>query len=279
MSWLDDDSIYSIFNKPNHRGPGTHFDEDKAYVSSKPIPASGGAEKEDILLTDFMPSAAEVKKESNELFDEVGNQGGHAGNTAADDGDEDDDEPARPAGRGGARPGAGRKRETTEVKAAKAAVREDVKNEAKAIAAARLAAVKANLSAAVDTPSEGGGEASGGAAKPPKAVRRASLSGVGPGVAHTPLPRKSASAQNSRESSPERTAPGAPVKDNLAKTLVFGHFKVEGNPTKSELSDIIRGSTVDKLRALATDLKLEKMPKSSSVKNVWVEAILSAVYG
>ena len=50
MSWLDDDSIFSIFNKPNHRGPGTHFDEDKAHVSSKPIPASGGAEKEVLLM-------------------------------------------------------------------------------------------------------------------------------------------------------------------------------------------------------------------------------------
>jgi ribonuclease E len=286
MSWLDDDSIYGIFNKPNHRGPGTHYDEDKAHESSKPIPASGGAEKEDILMTDFMPSAAEVKKESDALFAEVGNQGNHAGNTAADDGDEDDDDdddaPARPAGRGGKRGGAGRKADAPEVKAAKAAARAETKTEAKVIEAAKLAAIKANLAASVDTPaaSEGGG-AEGAAA----AARRKSV--VGPRPARSRPSSKAPSRRGSVESLAEAAAPAvaapaaaaaAPRQRSAAVKAVFEAFEVPETATRmtlyTELSK--KGNTIEILKPRATALGLAFA--SSIKKTELMELILDRIY-
>ena len=260
MSWLDDDSIYSIFNKPNHRGPGTHFDEDKAHVSSKPIPASGGAEKEDILMTDFMPSAATVKKESDELFAEVGNQGGHAGNTAADESDEDDEAPARPAGRGGKRGGAGRKADPPEVKAAKAAARAETKTEAKVIEAAKLAAIKANLTATVETPaaSVGGGAAAAAPAQRP--------------------PRSTApSRRGSIEDVETLGATAQPYAGKVKAT--FQSFNLPEDTTKTimdlELSK--RANTIEMLKPRAAALGID-FPASITKKDL-VLKILERIYG
>jgi hypothetical protein len=279
MSWLDDDSIYGIFNKPNHRGPGTHYDEDKAHESSKPIPASGGAEKEDILMTDFMPSAATVKKESEELFAEIGNQGDHAGNTAADEGDEDDDDaPARPAGRGGKRGGAGRKADPPEVKAAKAAARAETAAEAKVIEAAKIAAIRANLAAAVETPaaSEGGGAAV--AAAPAPAPARKFTAGVGP--------RASRSRGGSRRGSVEDTealaaaaAAAAPKTFASKVKATFESFDLPEDTTKHnmdlELSK--RANTIEMLKPRAAALGID-FPASITKKDL-VLKILERIYG
>jgi hypothetical protein len=264
MSWLDDDSIYSIFNKPNHRGPGTHFDEDKAHVSSKPIPASGGAEKEDILMTDFMPSAATVKKESEELFAEVGNQGGHAGNTAADEGDEDDDDaPARPQGRGGKRGGAGRKADPPEVKAAKATARAETAAEAKVIEAAKLAAIRANLAAAVETPaaSEGGGAAAA-APKPPRS--------------------KAPSRRGSVEDT-ETLAAAASVAAQAEKAVVLTidarfkeQFQIESFASRAIVKTHVETFSIPTLKAKADTLGMTY--KSTIKKDELVEKLLSLVF-
>jgi hypothetical protein len=280
MSWLDDDSIYGIFNKPNHKGPGTHFDEDKAHVSSKPIPASSGAEKEDILMTDFMPSAAEVKKESDELFAEIGNQGDHAGNTAADEGDEDDDDaPARPAGgRGGKRGGAGRKADPPEVKAAKAAARAETAAEAKVIEAAKIAAIRANLAAAIETPaaSEGGGAA---AAAPAAAPVRKYSAGVGPRASRSRGGSRRGSLEDTEALAAAAAAAAAPKTFASKVKATFESFDLPEDTTKHnmdlELSK--RANTIEMLKPRAAALGID-FPASITKKDL-VLKILERIYG
>lgn len=280
MSWLDDDSIYGIFNKPKHLDPGTHFDEDKPHNSSKPIPASGGPVKEDLLMRDFLPSEAEVKKESNDLFAEVGNQGDHAGNTAADDGDEDnDDAPARPQGRGGKRGGAGRKADPPEVKAAKAAARAETAAEAKVIAAAKLAAIRTNLAAAVETPaaSEGGGGAAA-----------AAIGGVGSGrIASAGVgPHGRRSRGGSRRGSVEDTetlAAAASAAAQAEKAVVLTidarfkeQFQIQSFASRAIVKTHVETFSIPTLKAKADTLGMTY--KSTIKKDELVEKLLSLVF-
>lgn len=230
-------------------------------------------------MKDFMPSAAEVKKESDELFAEVGNQGDHAGNTAADDDDEGDEAPARPAGRGGKRGGAGRKADAPDVKAAKAAVRAETKAEAKVIEAAKLAAIRTNLSAAVDTPSssEGGEAAVGGGGS--AAARKSA--GVGP----RPQRARAGSRRESVASAEDLEAMAALEKSQDAEdharavTSVFNVLGVPETTTRQHMDVELskRENTIAILKPIAARLGLKL--KSDATKAVVIESILNSMYG